>query len=99
MKRQKEYLVPLIRFRMQLVNDEEQNDNPRYIECLFNHFCDRKTNANLSCIRDEMEFMDQSLIDILFEDSVVNIGNLMVIFPNLRSYINENGGNVKVSDH
>ena len=99
MKRQKEYLVPLIRLKMHLVNEEKQNEIPRYIKCLFNHFCDRKTNVNLSCIRDEMEFMDESLIDILFKDSVLNIWNMMVILPNLRSYINEKGESVKISDH
>ena len=91
--------MPLIRQRMRLVKEEKQTDIPPYIQRLFDHFCNRKTNVNLSCIREEMQFLDKWLIEIMFKDSVVNIGNLMVIFPSLRSYINEKGENIKISDH
>ena len=96
MERQRQYLVPLIRRRMQLIADNENNEIPSYIEKLFNHFCDRKSNINLSCIRMEMEFMEQSLRELLFkkEDDggyTVDIGALTVLFPNLKRYITAEG--------
>lgn len=64
MERQRMYLVPLIRRRQRV---EEEVDIPSYIEQLFNHFCDQKSSVNLSCIRMEIEFMDQSLKEIMFK--------------------------------
>ena len=100
-ERQLRCLVPLIRRKMKIGMNEQnevqkENEIPKYIEQLFNHFCDRKSTVNLSCIGMEIEFMDQSLKDILFtisEDGqdVVDIDTLSLILPNLVSYIDDNG--------
>ena len=103
MERQRKYLVPLIQRKMKVYEGQQQTVDkiPQYIEQLFNYFCDRKRTANLSCIRTEIEFIDQSLKDILFmetdekggvnEYDVVDVDTLRVILPNLVNYINENG--------
>merc|ERR1712062_247383 len=98
MTAQRECLVPLIKRRMHLLDDEDKEKvgPPLYIMRLFNHFCDRKSSVNLSCIRMEMEFMEKSLREIVFKKSddgeyVVNIDSFSVILPNCREYVNENG--------
>ena len=100
-ERQLRCLVPLIRRKMKIGMNEQnellkENEIPKYIEQLFNHFCDRKSTVNLSCIGMEIEFMDLSLKDILFTISengqdVVDIDTLSLILPNLVSYIDDNG--------
>ena len=104
MQRQRKYLVPLIRSKMRIPEmDQGAKDRiPRYIQQLFNYFCDRKSTVNLSCIGMEIEFMDQSLRDILLTASddgeeVVNVDALSVILPNIVSGINELGVNVEYS--
>ena len=108
MKRQRKCLVPLIRRKMKIGMNEQNEAKkrsgiPEYIEQLFNHFCDRKRTVNLSCIGMEIEFMDQSLMDILFmrledEQYAVDINTLTVILPNLISYIDEKGIEVYLED-
>merc|ERR1719499_2458724 len=98
MKAQKECLVPLIKQRIHLQEDDNKSDIPLYIMRLFNHFCDQKSSVNLSCIRMEMEFMDESLRGILFKELddgeyAVNIKALSVILPNCREYVDEDGVN------
>ena len=79
---------------------EERIEIPKYIEQLFNYFCDRKCTVNLSCIGMEIDFMDQSLKEILFmkltgqNTNTVDINTLTVILPNLNSYIDEKGVDV-----
>merc|ERR1719242_513919 len=61
MERQRKYLVPLIQRRMMMVEkkeNEENEDIPIYIEQVFNHFCDKKSSVNLSCIGMEIQFMN-----------------------------------------
>ena len=98
-ERQRRCLVPLIRRRMIQHIDVKIDGALPYIEKLFNHFCDRKHTVNLSCIRDEIQFMDEALRDILFKGpnghQEVNMENLFVIFPNVRGYVAENGNTVK----
>ena len=101
MERQRKYLVPVMRRRMRIFEENESVDVPPYIMQLFNHFCDRKSSVNLSCIGMEIEFMEQSLREILFQESedgeyAVNIESLIVILPNLKSYIDENGESVNI---
>ena len=96
MERQRGYLVPLIRRRMMMVEEKESEDIPVYIQQLFNHFCDRKTSINVSCIGEEVRFLDKSLREILFtasDDGVeeVDVGALITIFPNIRSMIDSKG--------
>ena len=79
--------------------ESESDDIPKYIVQLFDHFCDHKSNANLSCIGMEIEFMAQSLRQILLKEMddgqyAVDIDALTVILPNLRSYVGEDGVNV-----
>merc|ERR1712154_601579 len=88
---QRECLVPLIKRRRHLFADKENDGIPLYIKRLFNHFCDQKCSVNLSCIRMEMEFMEESLRGILFKESDdgeygVDIDALSVILPNCREY-------------
>ena len=104
MQRQRKYLVPLIRRKMRISAEEEgaEKEIPKYIQQLFNYFCDRKSTVNLSCIRKEIEFMDQSLKRILWtvsedEEEVLNVDTLRVILPNLVSYIDENRVDVALS--
>jgi len=96
MELQKRCLVPLIRRRTsEFVESEGMGIQiPSYIMELFNHFCDQKSSINLSCFRMEMEFMEQSLKHILFQQLddgqfVVNEATIHVIFPNLLGYVNE----------
>ena len=101
MERQRECLVPLLKRRMSLIEEKEAEAIPPYIGQLFDHFCDQKSSVNLSCIRMEIEFMEQSLREILFQESedgeyAVNIESLIVILPNLKSYIDENGESVNI---
>ena len=96
MNLQKEYLVPLIKRRMNLLADKEIDGIPLYITRLFNHFCDQKNSINLSCFQIEIEFMDESLSEILFKESddgvfVVNLDALNAVLPNMRSYIDAKG--------
>ena len=105
MERQRKYLVPLLQRRMMMVEmkeDEENEDIPIYIEQVFNHFCDRRSSVNLSCIGMEIEFMNPLLKEILFNDwenadKELNVKALNDIFPNLKSYINMEGESVNVS--
>ena len=99
MQRQQKYLVPLLKRRMNILAKSESADIPPYIEQLFNHFCDFKRSVNLSCIGMEVEFMEQSLREILFkvaEDGteVLDVDALTVILPNLMSYVDGDGVNV-----
>ena len=103
MERQRVYLVPLLKRRMRMFVESESADIPQYIDQLFNHFCDWQSSVNLSCIGVEVKFMTQSLRDILLQESddgqyVVNIKTLTVILPNLMSYVDESGANVKISE-
>ena len=103
MKRQRKYLVPLIRRRMLVVEEKESEDIPVYIQQLFNHFCDRKTSINVSCIGEEVRFMDKSLRNILFTESdngveEVDVGALTIIFPNIRSMVDSKGKRLEVAE-
>merc|ERR1711902_383866 len=66
MERQRKYLVPLLRHRLRLIEDPKTNP---YALRLFAYFCDQKSEVNLSCIGQEIQFMDRSLKEILFVDS------------------------------
>ena len=101
-ERQRKCLVPLLRRRMMVSVESESDDIPKYIVQLFDHFCDHKSNANLSCIGMEIEFMAQSLREILLKELddgqyAVNVETLTVILPNLVSYVGEEGVNVVLS--
>merc|ERR1712032_1587934 len=88
---QAKYLVPLLQHRMSLIEAEQLDP---YMNQLFEHFCIRRNNVNFSCINLEMEFMAQSLLDILFIEKKsykLNIDNLLEIFPNLISAISPDG--------
>ena len=96
MERQRKYLVPVMRRRMRIFEANEIDDVPPYIMQLFNHFCDRKSSVNLSCIGMEIQFMEQSLREILFKvvedgEEELDIEALTVILPNLRSLVNGEG--------
>ena len=80
---------------------DENEERILYSEEIFNHFCDRKRSVNLSCIGMEIDFMDKSLREILFNDMGdgdygVNMETLCNILPNLKSYIDENGDSVNI---
>ena len=102
MERQRKCLVPLIQRKLRqhaVVDMDGKGDHLKYIQQIFNHFCDRKDSVNLSCIGMEIEFMDQSLKDILLKQD--GNGQYRVnadIFPNLTSYINENGEAVPIEN-
>ena len=104
MERQRKYLMPLIQRRMVTVERKEDDDDdiPVYIEQLFNHFCDRKSSVNISCIGMEIQFMNPLLREILFKESEdgnveSDVNALNVIFPNLKSFVNMEGELVKLS--
>ena len=102
MERQRRCLVPLLRKRMGVFLENESNDIPRYIENLFNHFCDRRSSLNLSCIGMEIEFMAQPLREVILlevndGEYTVNLETLLFIFPNLMGYVDEEGVHVNIS--
>ena len=102
MERQRKYLVPLLKRRLNILAENESADIPPYIGKLFDHFCDCKSSVNLSCIGMEIEFMAQSLRVILLKELddgqyAVDIKTLSVILPNLMSYVGEDGVNVVLS--
>ena len=105
MQIQREYLVPLLKCRTEKVKvTDDQRMVPPYIRALFDHFCDRMSEVNLSCIGAETKSMDESLRGILFnlnDDSEckVDILVLMVLFPNLQRYFDMVGQLVNAVRH
>ena len=101
--RQRKCMVPLIRQRLRIHDEESGVPIPSYIQRLFDYFCDCKRTLNVSCILSELQFMDQSLAKILFkelddDEPALNVDILMAIFPNVESYVNEHGEETKISN-
>ena len=107
MRLQGRYLVPMIRHQMDRNGDRrgsnqeetervevEVEDDRRYVDALFEHFCDSKRDwINLTCIEEERESMHPSLDGILFRNKSNEIDdeNIKLIFPNLKQFKNAMG--------
>jgi len=122
---QRDYLVPLLKHQMQRNgyvaskvngNDDEKTETeaiPKYIQILFQYFCDeKKDHIDLSCINEEISKtkMHKTLQHLLFHQMEfshdgtlkkykIDNKKLKRIFPNLVEYRNHMGNWICVSQH
>merc|ERR1712129_646165 len=119
LEHQRDYLVPLLTHQMQRNgymdedDDEkmERNDIPKYIQILFQYFCDeKKDHIDLSCINEEISKMHKTLQHLLFHQMEFSHDEKLIkykidnkklkrIFPNLVEYRNHMGNWICVSQH